>query len=107
MTAFWGKKMNGLGFAAVLIGYLTTIGGAAAVFWRVWKKLRAIADAQQCVLRTRITELYYFHSDDSPPTLREYQRQNLDELFDGYKALGGNHYVDDLYRKMRDSRVVS
>ena len=99
--------MTVLSFLAVLIGYIATICGGGAVLWRLWKKLRAIANGQQCVLRARITEMYYVHADDSPPSLREYQRQNLDELYDGYKALGGNHYIDDLYRKMREWRVVS
>lgn len=69
-------------------------------------KLKNIVNGQQCQLRSDITAIYYRHSDVDEPTLREYERKNLDDLYDAYKALGGNHYVDDIYKTMRDWRVT-
>ena len=98
--------MEHLELWAALVGYVATFGGVAAYLRKLWKKLRAIADGQQCQLRSDITDIYYRHCEEARPTLREYERNNLDELYVGYKALGGNHYVDDLYATMRDWHVA-
>ena len=99
--------MSNLAAAAAVIGYLATFGGAAAFLGKLWKKLRAISEGQQCQLRNDITAIYYRHCGEDVPSLREYERKNLDDLYGGYKALGGNHFIDDLYHTMRDWRVVS
>ena len=51
-------------------------------------------------------DAYYAHADESDPALREYERKDLDDLYAGYHTLGGNHFVDDLYEKMRAWKVV-
>lgn len=70
-------------------------------------KLKIIVNASKCQLRSDITAIYYKHVDEETPTLREYERKNLDELYDGYHTLRGNHFVDDLYEKMRHWTVVT
>lgn len=84
----------------VIIAFL---GSIAAIL----VKLRAIAGGQRCVLRSSITAIYYRHCDEQTPTLREYERKNLDDLYAGYHTLKGNHFVDDLYKQMRDWKVVT
>ena len=79
------------------------IGSVAAIL----RKLKVIVDASRCQLRSDITGIYYKHVDEPTPTLREYERKNLDDLYDGYHTLKGNHFVDDLYRQMREWRVVT
>ena len=67
----------------------------------------AIVRALQCLLRHDITGIYYKHADEQSPTLREYERKNLDDLYDGYHAIHGNHFVDDIYKEMREWKVVT
>jgi len=92
---------------AALIGYLGAIGGMLGFLRRLWRSVRAEKEGVQCLLRSRIREIYYHHADDAAPEIREYERQDLDDLYAGYKALGGNHFVDDLYENMRAWKVVS
>ena len=73
----------------------------------ILRKLKVIVDASRCQLRSDITGIYYKHVDEETPTLREYERKNLDDLYDGYHTLKGNHFVDDLYKQMREWRVVT
>ena len=93
--------MNTLATTALIIGYIVTVSGFIAAIARVFKKVHAICDGQQCQLRNDITTIYYNHVDDATPTLREHERENLDALYNGYKALGGNSYIDDIYHAMR------
>ena len=99
--------MNTLAAAAVIVGYLVTLGGVVTYLTKLWRKVKAICEGQQCQLRNDITGIYYRHSEEARPTLRESERRNLDDLYEGYKALGGNHYVDDLYETMRNWHVVT
>ena len=68
---------------------------------------KAVREGQRCLLRNEITAIYYRHNGEASPTLREYERMNLDELYAGYKALDGNTYIEDIYHAMREWRVVS
>lgn len=97
--------MNALATWAALIGYLATFGSVIVFLRKLWLKIKAEADGVQCLLRCSIREIYYKHVDSEKPALREYERQDLDDLYDGYKALGGNHFVDDIYKTMRTWRV--
>lgn len=94
-----GTFIQWIGYIGTLLGFL---GGLLALY----KKLRKIGDGQQCQLRNDITSIYYKHCDETNPTLREYERKNLDALFEAYKALEGNNYVDDIYETMRKWRVA-
>ena len=73
----------------------------------ILRKLRIIVDANKCQLRSNITAIYYKHADEANPVLREYERKNLDEMYNGYHTLRGNTFVDDLYEKMRHWNVVT
>ena len=86
--------------ALVIVAFL---GSVIAIL----RKLRVIVDANKCQLRSNITAIYYKHCDEENPTLREFERKNLDEMYNGYHTLRGNTFVNDLYEKMRHWNVVT
>lgn len=92
---------------AQVLGNLATIGGFLAALCAVVKKISAIAEGQKCLLRTKIMDIYYKHCDEDEPTLREYERKNLDALYAAYTGLHGNTFVADVYAEMRHWRVIS
>ena len=99
--------METLGWIAAAIGYVGTIAGVFAYLNRIWRSIKAEKDGVMCLLRSNIRKIYYMHCDEPEPALREYERQDLEELYAGYHALHGNHFVDDLYDKMRRWKVVT
>ena len=96
-----------LKMVAAIIGYLATIGGVFGFLARIWKGIKAEKDGVLCLLRSNIRKMYYSHCDEEDPSLREYERKDLDDLYAGYHTLHGNHFIDDLYNKMRNWKVVS
>lgn len=94
-----------MSFLTQWIGYFVTVLGFLGILFGFWKKLKKIGAGQQCQLRNDITAIYYKHCDEKEPTLREYERKNLDLLNEAYKALDGNNYIDDLYSIMRHWKV--
>lgn len=94
------------GIASVIKDVVIVVGFLGSIF-AILRKLKIIVNASRCQLRSDITAIYYKHVDEEQPTLREYERKNLDELYEGYHTLRGNHFVDDLYEKMRHWTVVT
>ncbi len=87
--------------AALYAGNVMALVGFAAFLAKLWGHMRSLTKGLQCLLRNQITEIYYRHNDEQQPTLREYERKSLDYLYAAYKALGGNSYIDDIYKIMR------
>ena len=99
--------MEILGLIAAIVGYLGTITGVFVKLSKILRSIKTEKDGVLCLLRSNIRKIYYAHCDEEEPTLREYERKDLDELYDGYHTLHGNTFVDDLYEKMRHWKVVT
>ena len=94
-----------------VLGLLMTVGGILggifATFKSLNKKVAVFEEGLKCLLRSDIMAIYYRHCDDEEPTLREYERKNLDALYASYEAHHGNSFVSDLYNnEMRHWRVT-
>lgn len=51
-------------------------------------------EALKCLLRSNITSKYYVYSE-----LKEipyYEKENIDKMFEQYKMMGGNSYVETI-----------
>ena len=92
---------------AALIKDIIVVVGFVASVAAILRKLKIIVNANKCQLRSQITAIYYKHVDEENPTLREYERKNLDEMYGGYHTLHGNTFIDDIYDKMRRWTVVT
>jgi len=64
-----------------------------------------IDNANRCLLRSKIVDIYYRYKECGK--IRQYQRENLDLLYAGYKELGGNSFVDTIYETMKEWEVVT
>lgn len=65
---------------------------------------KAVREGQKCLLRTEITRLYYRHLAEQ--SLRQYEYENLCQCYMAYKALGGNSFVEHIYKEMQDWTVT-
>lgn len=61
-------------------------------------------DGEKCLLRTAILNIYYKGLDKKE--LHQYEAENLIKLYEAYKALGGNSFVDEIYSDMRAWTIV-
>ena len=55
-------------------------------------------EALKCLLRSNITSKYYVYSE-----LKEipyYEKENIDKMFEQYKMMGGNSYVETIVREI-------
>ena len=61
--------------------------------------------ATQDMMRQRIMSIY--NKNKTMATLTDYDREVLDKLYDDYKKIGGNSYIDKFYSIMKKWEVIA
>lgn len=84
---------------------ITEIGILLGVIIPVIIFVRKIANGQKCQLRSEMLRIYYRHNDKK--IIRQYEFENFMLLYDAYKALGGNSFIDKIYKEVLEWDVVS
>ena len=87
--------------ATIISEVLILVGAAVPVI--VW--VSRIVEGQKCQLRTAMLNTYYKCKEKEQ--IRQYERENFDKLYAAYKKLGGNSFVDDVYKEIRSYEVVT
>lgn len=91
-----------LSSAAVLIGEIGVLLGVIipVIVWVV-----RIANAQKCLLRSDMLHIYYHCRDKR--IIRQYEYENFVMLYEGYKALKGNSFIDKIYKEVQEWDIIS
>jgi hypothetical protein len=69
----------------------------------VW--LLKIANGQKCQLRDAMLRIYYHNQENGK--IRQYEYENFVMLYEAYKALKGNSFIDKIYKEVQSWEVVS
>lgn len=84
---------------------ITEIGILLSVVIPVIVTLKKVRDGQRCLLRSDMLRIYY-HSHETGK-IRQYEYENFVALYDAYKALGGNSFIEKIYSEIKDLDVVA
>lgn len=90
---------------SALEAFITEIGILLGVVVGIIVFLRKVADGIRCLLRSKMLEIYYRNEDVE--TIRQYEKENFVHLYDAYKALKGNSFVDDISDEVRTWKVIT
>ena len=88
-----------------LAGAVTALAAAAAVLWGMFGWARRITAGARCQLRSDMLRTYYHHREEEK--IRQYEYENFVALYEAYKALKGNSFIDEIYEKIKDWEIVS
>lgn len=88
--------MNKLELIAMIIGELGVIIGAIVPIIIYIKKISAGA---KCQLRSEMLRIYYANRDNK--SIRQFEYENFVMLYEAYKALRGNSFVDRIWREVQ------
>lgn len=80
---------------------LTLIGVIAGVIVAISKVL----NGQRCLLRSEMLRIYYHNCDRK--TIRQYEMENFMLLYEAYKRLKGNSFIDRIYEEVKTWKVVT
>ena len=96
-----GDTMN----LTTIITLITEIGVLLGVIIPVIMALYKIANGQRCQLRHDMLTIYYHHCNTK--VIRQYEYENFVMLYEAYKALKGNSFIDKIYNEIKTWKVVS
>ena len=84
---------------------ITEIGILLGVVTPVIISVRKISNGTKCQLRSEMLRIYYHHREGGK--IRQYEYENFVMLYEAYKALKGNSFIDKIYRELQEWEVVS
>ena len=87
----------------IAIGTLLIEIGGVVIPVIVW--LLKIANGQKCQLRDAMLRIYYHNQENGK--IRQYEYENFVMLYEAYKALKGNSFIDKIYKEVQSWEVVS
>lgn len=89
-------------FIKMIASEITILVGAAipVITWA-----RRIVEGQRCQLRADMLNIYYKHKDAKK--IRQYEAEHFDKCYHAYKALKGNSFIDEIYKKAHDWEVIT
>lgn len=88
--------------AVTLIGEVGVLLGVIAP---MVVSIRKISNGTRCQLRSEMLRIYY-HCRESGK-IRQYEYENFVMLYEAYKALKGNSFIDKIYKEVQEFEVVS
>ena len=90
---------------ATLVTLITEIGVLLGVIIPVIVAIRKISDGTKCQLRSEMLRIYYHNRTKG--IIRQYEYENFVLLYDAYKALKGNSFIDKIYKEVQEWEVIS
>ena len=85
--------------------FVTEIGILLGVITPVIVFVRKIVNAQKCQLRNEMLRIYYSHHESG--VIRQYEYENFVFLYEAYKALKGNSFIDKIYKELQSWEIIS
>ena len=71
----------------------------------VWVSNHKIRKGQLCQLRSDMLRIYYANKDSK--RIRQYEYENFVMLYEAYKALKGNSFIDKIYSEVKTWEVIT
>ena len=81
------------------------IGVLLGVIVPVIVSVRKIADGTRCQLRSEMLRIYYHNKETGK--IRQYEFENFVLLYEAYKALKGNSFIDKISEEVHEWDIVS
>ena len=83
-----------------IVTLIGEIGVLIGVIVPVIISIKRIANGTKCQLRSEMLRIYYHNHHLSE--IRQYEYENFVALYEAYKALGGNSFIDEIYEKIKE-----
>ena len=88
-----------------IVTLIGEVGVLIGVIVPVIVSIKRIANGTKCQLRSEMLRIYY-HNHQSE-TIRQYEYENFVALYEAYKALGGNSFIDKIYAEVKTCEVFT
>ena len=94
--------MSNLTLIVTLIAELSVlIGVVTPIIISVVK----ISNGTKCQLRSEMLRIYYHNAESK--RIRQYEYENFVFLYEAYKALKGNSFIDKIYTEVKTWEIIT
>lgn len=83
---------------------IAEIGVLLGVIIPVIVSIKKISDGTKCQLRSEMLRIYYNNRESGK--MRQYEFENFVMLYEAYKALKGNSFIDKIYEEVRSWEII-
>ena len=90
---------------SILVTFIGEIGVLVGVLIPIINAIKKISNGTKCQLRSEMLRIYY-HNRESK-VIRQYEYENFVYLYEAYKALKGNSFIDRIYKEVKSWEIVS
>lgn len=84
---------------------ITEICVLIGVIVPVFVSINKISSGTKCQLRSEMLRIYYHNIKSGE--IRQYEFENFVLLYEAYKALKGNSFIDKIYEEVKSLDIVS
>ncbi|MBR6502847.1 MAG: hypothetical protein IKT42_05335 [Clostridia bacterium] len=88
-----------------LVTLIGEIGVLLGVVVPLVISVKKVANGTKCQLRSEMLRIYYHHY--TVGEIRQYEYENFVALYEAYKTLGGNSFIDKIYEEIKRWEIVS
>lgn len=85
-------------FLLRLVPFLTEIIALFVALIPIFTRISKITAGQKCQLRSEMLRIYYHNKDNR--RIRQYELENFMALYEAYKALKGNSFIDKIHNEI-------
>ena len=90
---------------ATIIALIGEIMALIAAMIPVIVSILKISNGTKCQLRSEMLRIYYHHYELKE--IRQYEYENFVMLYEAYKALKGNSFIDKIYKEVKSWQIVT
>jgi hypothetical protein len=93
--------MNAVTIIALVSEIVALVGAIVPVIISIMK----ISRGTRCQLRSEMLRIYYHHHETKE--IRQYEYENFVMLYEAYKALKGNSFIDKIYAEVKTWEITT
>ena len=86
---------------AIFVG---EIGVLLGVIIPICASIKKISEGTKCQLRSEMLRIYYHNRENGE--IRQYEYENFVMLYEAYKALKGNSFIDKIYNEIKKMKII-
>lgn len=94
-----------LGNLTAIVTVIGEIGVLLGVVTPVIISVRKISNGTRCQLRSEMLHIYYHNREKK--VIRQYEYENFVMLYEAYKALKGNSFIDKIQEEVHEWEIIS
>lgn len=88
-----------------IVTLVTELGVLIGVIVPVVMNIKKISNGTKCQLRSEMLRIYYHNIKTGQ--IRQYEYENFVMLYEAYKALKGNSFIDKIMEEIHDLDIIS